>query len=163
MLPRPPSCRLSFLPQRKRKRVRSSGHHRISPWEQPNIDGTMKLRCKRGTFLWPFCTPINFRRSQVSLLECLAGTTGLEPATSAVTALREQSLQQLTTTRGLPKYLQVAQDHPLCGLGCGSEISSRPLPSSGRRWGFRPLPSSEILNPVMPAHAYTRALRFGRI
>jgi hypothetical protein len=28
-------------------------------------------------------------------------------------------LQQLTTTRGLPKYLQVVQDIAFCGLGCG--------------------------------------------
>jgi len=32
----------------------------------------------------------------------MAGTTRLELATSAVTALREMVLQQLTTTRGLP-------------------------------------------------------------
>jgi hypothetical protein len=44
-----------------------------------------KLGCKRGTFWCPFCTPIKLRLFQVSLLECMAGTTGLEPATSAVT------------------------------------------------------------------------------
>jgi hypothetical protein len=40
---------------------------------------------------------------------------------SAVTALRDQALQQLTTMRGLPKYLQVVQDHANCGLSCGLE------------------------------------------
>jgi hypothetical protein len=33
----------------------------------------------------PFCTPLKFRQFQLNYLECLAGTTGLEPATSAVT------------------------------------------------------------------------------
>jgi len=26
---------------------------------QPYIDGTVKLGCERGTFLWLFCTPID--------------------------------------------------------------------------------------------------------
>jgi len=60
----------------------------------------------------------------------MAGTTGLEPAASAVTALRELVLQQLTTTRGLPNAAQVIQDHTNCGLGCGLGNSQpRPLPA----------------------------------
>src|SRR5579872_7110809 len=51
----------------------------------------------------------------------MAGTTGLEPSTSAVTG---QILQQLTTARGLPKYLQVVQD--ICAL---ENPHSRLLPS----------------------------------
>ena len=50
------------------------------------------MGCKRGTFLCPFCTPIEFRQFQVTLLECMAGTTGLEPATSAVTGQRSNQL-----------------------------------------------------------------------
>ena len=42
------------------------------------------MGCKTGTFLWLFCTPIGFRHFQITLLESMAGTTGLEPATSAV-------------------------------------------------------------------------------
>jgi len=32
-----------------------------------------------------FCTLYSFRPFQIARLECVAGTTGLEPATSAVT------------------------------------------------------------------------------
>jgi len=46
-----------------------------------------KMGCKRGTVLWLFCTPIEFRRFLTTHLECMAGTTGLEPATSAVTEI----------------------------------------------------------------------------
>jgi len=49
-------------------------------------------------------------------LKEMAGTTRLELATSAVTALRELVLQQLTTPRGLPNYLQAAQDISFCGV-----------------------------------------------
>jgi len=59
----------------------------------------------------------------------MAGTTGLEPAASAVTARRELVLQQLTKTRGLPEYLQVAQGHTDCGLGCGLENPAREAPA----------------------------------
>src|SRR5882672_4938470 len=52
----------------------------------------------------------------------MAGTTRLELATSAVTALRELVLQQLTNTRGLPNAAQVAQGYRNCGLGCGLGI-----------------------------------------
>ena len=45
----------------------------------------------------------------------MAGTTGLEPAASAVTALPELVLQ-LRTTRGLPNIAQVVQDAMNCGL-----------------------------------------------
>ncbi len=55
----------------------------------------------------------------------MARTTRLELAISAVTAWREVVLQQLTTTRGLPKYLQVVQDSAICGLDCGLKISTR--------------------------------------
>ena len=50
-----------------------------------------------------------------------AAVRNYEPA-SAVTALREMVLQQLTSTQGLPNAAQVIQDHTNCGLGCGLEI-----------------------------------------
>ena len=50
------------------------------------------MGCKRGTILWLFCTPIKFRHSHLNLLECMAGTTGLEPATSDVTGRRSNQL-----------------------------------------------------------------------
>ena len=46
----------------------------------------------------------------------MAGTTGLEPAASTVTALREWVLQQLRTTRGPPNIAQVVQNAMNCGL-----------------------------------------------
>jgi len=49
----------------------------------------------------------------------MAGTTRLELATSAVTGQRDLVLQQLIRLRGLPKFAEVAQDTPKCGLGCG--------------------------------------------
>ena len=48
--------------------------------------------CKRGTEMCPFCTPFEFRQLQLSSLECMAGTTGLEPATSAVTGQHSNQL-----------------------------------------------------------------------
>jgi hypothetical protein len=39
-----------------------------------------------------FCTLRGFRQFQISLLECMAGTTGLEPATSAVTGQHSNQL-----------------------------------------------------------------------
>lgn len=44
----------------------------------------------------------SLRYGESSINKGMAGTTGIEPATSAVTALRELVLQQLTRTRGLP-------------------------------------------------------------
>ncbi|MGB7024982.1 MAG: hypothetical protein WBD73_14380 [Candidatus Acidiferrales bacterium] len=73
-------------------------------------------------FFWVLC----------KCFEKMAGTTGLEPATSAVTEQRLLVLQQLTRPRGLPKDLQVVQDIAICGLGCGLENpASRTLPSPG--------------------------------
>ena len=46
----------------------------------------------------------------------MAGTTRLELATPAVTALREMVLQQHTSTRGLPNAAQVIQDHTIPGV-----------------------------------------------
>jgi hypothetical protein len=40
----------------------------------------------------PFCTLSGFRPFQISHLESMAGTTGLEPATSAVTGQRSNQL-----------------------------------------------------------------------
>src|SRR5271163_2706405 len=53
----------------------------------------------------------------------MAGTTRLELATSAVTGQREQVLQQLTRTRGLPNAAQAILNTSFCGLNCGLEIS----------------------------------------
>jgi hypothetical protein len=39
-----------------------------------------------------FCTLFGFRQFQINHLECMAGTTGLEPATSAVTGQRSNQL-----------------------------------------------------------------------
>ena len=52
----------------------------------------MKSGCKRDTFLWLFCTPIEFRQFHLTLVESMAGTTVLEPATSAVTGQRSNQL-----------------------------------------------------------------------
>ena len=38
--------------------------------------------------------PNKFRLFQITLLECMAGTTGLEPATSAVTGQRSNQTEQ---------------------------------------------------------------------
>ena len=43
----------------------------------------------------------------VSHLECMAGTTGLEPATSAVTVLPFQVFQRLTNPWETPKTTEV--------------------------------------------------------
>lgn len=43
----------------------------------------------------------------------------LEPATTAVTALREWLLRQITRTLGLPNAAQGIQDITFCGLSCG--------------------------------------------
>jgi hypothetical protein len=45
----------------------------------------------------PFCTPFEFRQPQLSSLECMAGTTGLEPATSAVTGQHSNQLNYVPT------------------------------------------------------------------
>ena len=41
--------------------------------------------------------PIRFRQFLITLLECMAGTTGLEPATSAVTGQRSNQLSYVPT------------------------------------------------------------------
>ena len=76
---------------------------------------------KKGHKNVPFWVLDGFAKISASALERMAGTTRLELATSAVTALRELVLQQLTRPRGLPKYPQVVQDIIFCGLGCGLE------------------------------------------
>src|SRR5215470_3153598 len=57
----------------------------------------------------------------------MAGTTRLELAISAVTALREMALQQLTSTRGMPNAEQVVRGHSNCRLDCGLR-RQRPTP-----------------------------------
>ena len=47
---------------------------------------------QKGHKLMSFCTLLGFRPFQLSSLECMAGTTGLEPATSAVTGQRSNQL-----------------------------------------------------------------------
>jgi hypothetical protein len=54
----------------------------------------------------------------------MAGTTGLEPATSAVTVLHSEAFQRLTNLWGTPKALEVVQVGTFCGSDCGSEIES---------------------------------------
>ena len=54
----------------------------------------------------------------------MAGTTGLEPAASAVTGCVSRFYNNLQDTRGLPNAAQVIQDHSNCGLECGLRNSS---------------------------------------
>ena len=53
----------------------------------------------------------------------MAGTTGLEPATSAVTALRFEVFQRLTNPWGTPKTTEAIEDRAFCGSDCGSGFS----------------------------------------
>src|ERR1035437_2472967 len=106
----------------------------MGPSKRESIVGTT-LKTIPGETETPYCTfivPLKVTcQILLSPLECTAGRTGLDPATSAVTALRELVLQQLTTTRGLQKYLQAVQDINFCGLGCGLEGKIR-LPDPAR-------------------------------
>jgi len=43
-----------------------------------------------------FCTLSGFRPFQLNHLECMAGTTGLEPATSAVTVMLSDCKQMIS-------------------------------------------------------------------
>src|SRR5271167_2039229 len=70
---------------------------------------------------------INRRNS----LGFMAGTTGLEPATSAVTVHRFEVFQRLTNPWGTPKTTEVVQDLAFCGSDCGSGFLS--LPALPRR------------------------------
>jgi hypothetical protein len=54
-----------------------------------------------------FCTLDGFRPFQKTHLECMAGTTGLEPATSAVTGQRSNQLSYVPRSN-LEKLLQAA-------------------------------------------------------
>ena len=56
-----------------------------------------------------FCTLYGFRLFQIISLESMAGTTGLEPATSAVTVLPFQVFQRLTNPWGTPKTTKVVK------------------------------------------------------
>jgi hypothetical protein len=71
-----------------------------------------------------FCTLYGFRRFRIRTLESMAGTTGLEPATSAVTALRFEVFQRLTNPWGTPKTTEVVEDRAFCGSDCGSGFSA---------------------------------------
>jgi hypothetical protein len=51
----------------------------------------------------------------------MAGTTGLEPATSAVTVLPFYVFQRLTSPWGAPNTAEVVQDMTFCEPDCGSE------------------------------------------
>jgi len=55
----------------------------------------------------PFCTYEETANHSLSLLESMAGTTGLEPATSAVTVLHSEVFQRLTNPWGTPKTTEV--------------------------------------------------------
>jgi len=59
----------------------------------------------------------------------MAGTTGLEPATSAVTESVLQVFQQLTGCWGLPKYLKIRSSRTDFGLVYGLGFLISPLPS----------------------------------
>src|ERR1700740_1740955 len=63
----------------------------------------VEIGCKLGAKCIQFApnlTDFSSPNHPVSLLECMAGTTGLEPATSAVTAF--QVFQRLTNPWGTP-------------------------------------------------------------
>ena len=49
----------------------------------------------------------------------MAGTTGLEPAASAVTERFYNNLQDRGDCQGPPKSLRIAEDTLCCGLNCG--------------------------------------------
>jgi hypothetical protein len=76
----------------------------------------------------PFCTLCGFRPFRITLLECVAGTTGLEPATSAVTVFND--LQTRGERLKPPKSWKTARfvdqivDREMCviSLGCRSEF-----------------------------------------
>jgi len=63
------------------ERVHSSGQG----GQAACLQGTVKWEYIKDKSLWLFCTPTGFRRFHAKSLESMAGTTGLEPATSAVT------------------------------------------------------------------------------
>jgi hypothetical protein len=59
--------------------------------------------CKNSPNFIDFLAP----NHSLSPVECMAGTTGLEPATSAVTVLPFEVFQRLTSPWGTPKATQV--------------------------------------------------------
>jgi len=58
------------------------------------------------------------------LFRIMAGTTGLEPATSAVTAHRSEVIQRLTNSWGTPNTTEVVDSLAFCRSSCGSELNS---------------------------------------
>jgi hypothetical protein len=62
-----------------------------------------------------FCTLLGFHGFRLSLLESMTGTTGLEPATSAVTTLIAPTSSALTTSAQNPcpySEDELPQDEP---------------------------------------------------
>ena len=64
----------------------------------------------------------------------MAWTTGLEPATSAVTGTTIRFFNDLQTPRGLPKYAEVVEDSIKCGLDCGLEPTCKTRAHYFRLW-----------------------------
>ena len=76
-----------------------------------------------------FCTLYGFRPFQRTLLECMAGTTGLEPATSAVTGQRSNQLSYVPRLNLDCRRAEIFHWQPLRQLDL---CSSRPQPNPGR-------------------------------
>ena len=64
----------------------------------------------------------------------MAWTTGLEPATSAVTGTTIRFFNDLQTLRGLPKDAEVVEVSINCGLDWGLEPTRKMRPNYFRLW-----------------------------
>jgi hypothetical protein len=68
----------------------------------------------------PFCALAGFVEISATLLECMAGTTGLEPAASAVTGQRSNQLNYVPTRQ----INEMRNNQCLCGF---AQIAYRAL------------------------------------
>ena len=103
---------LSPVNDAKMKAVGTAATNRTpySAQKKPNQPRIQRESLPRTAAMQHEATPINRKIAPRAMMTNsvrgvsmnMAGKTGLELATSAVTALREMVLQQLTTTRGLP-------------------------------------------------------------
>ena len=74
-----------------------------------NISGkTRAERTQKGRKSVSFCTLLGFRQFQISLLESMAGTTGLEPATSAVTGQHSNQLNYVPNATPAAAFVHYA-------------------------------------------------------
>ena len=80
---------------------------------------------QKGRKTVSFLCPSGFRHFQISSLECMAGTTGLEPATSAVTG---SNLLKLSVTDGFFWRFEVPLVTVIGPLLDLRPLSCKPLP-----------------------------------